>query len=91
MTDHYAQPAAASGSAAMAPHVPGSAGARLAGLLAEYGDRWEIEELDPGSAWVAVTRRGSFMHVLAAHDIDDLRAKLQTAAADDAERRETDQ
>ena len=63
---------------------------KLIGLLGDYGDRWEIEELDPGSAWVAVIRRGSFVHVLAAHDLDDLRAKLQKADAEDTQRKEAD-
>jgi hypothetical protein len=39
---------------------------KLAGLFREYGRRWEIEHVDPGSAWVAVTRDGSFVHVIAA-------------------------
>jgi hypothetical protein len=44
----------------------GSAGSgKLAGLFHEYGHRWEIEQLDPGSAWVAVTRNGSFVQVIA--------------------------
>jgi hypothetical protein len=61
----------------------GSAGSgKLAGLFHEYGNRWEIEHLDPGSAWVAVTRNGSFVQVIAAHDLDELRAELQKAEAD---------
>lgn len=64
---------------------------KLAGLLGDYGDRWEIEELDPGSAWVAVLRRGSFVHVLAAYDLDDSRAKLQKSDAEDTQRKEADQ
>src|SRR5258708_33139487 len=37
----------------------GSAGSgKLAGLFHEYGHRGEIENLDPGSAWVAVSRYG---------------------------------
>jgi hypothetical protein len=45
--------------------------------------RWEIEHLDPGSAWVAVTRTGSFVQVIAAHDLDELRAELKKAEAED--------
>jgi len=56
---------------------------KLAGLLREYGHRWEIEQLDPGSAWVAVTRNSLFVQVLTAHDLDELRAELNKA--DDAE------
>jgi hypothetical protein len=61
----------------------GSAGsAKLAGLFRDYGHRWEIEHLDPGSAWVAVTRNGSFVQVIAAHDLDQLRAELKKADAE---------
>jgi hypothetical protein len=53
----------------------GSAGSgKLAGLFREYCHRWEIEQLDPGSAWVAVTRIGSFVQVIAARDLDELPA-----------------
>ena len=62
----------------------GSAGSgKLAGLFREYSNRWEIEHLDPGSAWVAVTRNGSFVQVITAHDLDDLRAELNKAEAED--------
>lgn len=50
---------------------------KLRRLLLEYGDRWEIER---GAAWVACTRTGSFIHVVAAHSLDDLQTKI--AAAD---------
>ncbi len=62
----------------------GSAGSgELAGLFREYGHRWEIEHLAPGSAWVAVARNGSFVQVIAAHDLDELRAELEKAEAED--------
>jgi hypothetical protein len=54
---------------------------KLRGLLLDYGDRWEIEQ---GAAWVACTRNGSFTHVVAAHSLDDLRAKLAAAEQPDA-------
>ena len=63
----------------------GSAGSgKLAGLFREYGHSWEIEHLDPGSAWVAVTRNGSFVQVIAAHDLDELRAELKKAEAEES-------
>jgi len=63
----------------------GSSGSgKLAGLFREYGHRWEIEHLDPGSAWVAVTRNGSFVQVIAAHDLDELRAELKKAEAEES-------
>jgi hypothetical protein len=49
---------------------------KLRGLLLDYGGRWEIEQ---GAAWVACTRHGSFTHVIAAHTLDDLRAKIKAA------------
>jgi len=62
----------------------GSAGSgKLAGLFREYGHRWEIEHVDPGSAWVAVMRNGSFLQVIAAHDLDELRAELKKAEAEE--------
>ena len=63
----------------------GSAGSgKLAGLFHEYGHSWEIEHLDPRSAWVAVTRNGSFVQVIAAHDLDELRAELKKAEAEES-------
>jgi hypothetical protein len=56
---------------------------KLAGLFREYGHRWQIEHLDPGSAWVAVTRNGSFVQVITAHDLDELRTELKKAEAED--------
>ena len=59
--------------------TPGEAGdeqGKLRALLLDYGDRWEI---DQGAAWVACTCNGSFTHVIAAHSLDDLRAKIVTA------------
>lgn len=49
---------------------------KLRRLLLDYGDRWEIEQ---GAAWVACTRSGSFTHVMAAHSLDELQAKLTAA------------
>ncbi len=40
--------------------------------------------VDPGSAWVAVTRNGSFVQVIAAHDLDELRAELKQAEAEES-------
>jgi hypothetical protein len=44
-----------------------------------FGPDWEIERVPPGAAWVAVTRRGSWVHVIAAHDLDTLRTKIEAA------------
>lgn len=60
----------------LAPDGANDEGGKLRGLLLDYGARWEIEQ---GAAWVACTRNGSFTHVIAAHSLDDLRAKLVAA------------
>jgi hypothetical protein len=52
---------------------------KLAGVQRDFGSRWEIEHLDPGSAWVAVSHDGDTCHVLAASDLDSLRSKLGRA------------
>jgi hypothetical protein len=48
------------------------------------GADWEIERVPPGAAWVAVTRRGSWVHVIAAHDLDTLRDKIEAARREEA-------
>jgi len=53
---------------------------QLRQLLLDYGAHWEIEQ---GAAWVACTRNGSFTHVIAAHSLDDLPAKIEAAAQED--------
>ena len=65
----------------LAPERVSDEPGKLRGLLLDYGDRWEIEQ---GAAWVACTRNGSFTHVIAAHSLDDLRAKLAAAEQPDA-------
>ncbi len=52
---------------------------------------WEIDRfcMRPPT-WVAVIRRGTLTHVLAAHDLDDLRAKLQRATAEEDEAKRSD-
>jgi hypothetical protein len=65
----------------LGPDEVGDERGKLRGLLLDYGDRWEIEQ---GAAWVACTRDGSFTHVIAAHSLDDLRAKLAAAEQPDA-------
>ena len=65
----------------LGPDEAGDERGKLRGLLLDYGGRWEIEQ---GAAWVACTRNGSFTHVVAAHSLDDLRAKLAAAEQPDA-------
>ena len=56
--------------------------AKFAGVLRDFGSEWEIERLDPGSAWVAVSRDGGHTRVIAAGDLDSLRASLSRALDD---------
>jgi hypothetical protein len=44
--------------------------------MRDYGAEWDIERLDPGSIWVAVSRDGALTRVIAAGDLDSLRSKL---------------
>jgi len=52
---------------------------QLRAVMRDFGPAWEIERVPPGAAWVAVTRRGSWVHVIAAHDLDTLRTKIEAA------------
>jgi hypothetical protein len=54
-------------------------GGKLRAVMRDFGPAWEIERVPPGAAWVAVTRHGSWVHVIAAHDLDTLRAKIEAA------------
>src|ERR1035438_6785477 len=53
---------------------------KLAVLMRDFA-QWEIERLDPGSAWVAVSRDSSHTHVITASDLDTLRTSLGRAAS----------
>jgi hypothetical protein len=52
---------------------------KLAAIVADFGGQWEVERLDPGSAWVAVSRDGDHTRVIAASDLDSLRHSLGRA------------
>jgi hypothetical protein len=54
---------------------------KLAELMRDF-TQWEIERLDPGSAWVAVSRDGHRTQIIAAADLDSLRDTLGKASAD---------
>lgn len=52
----------------------------LSGLLRDYQDRWQVEHQDAPPAWVAVRHlTPTRIHVLVAHDLAGLRAKLAAA------------
>jgi hypothetical protein len=56
------------------------AGGKLASLARDF-PAWQIGRISLTPTWVAVLRRGTMTHVLAAHDLDVLRAKLKKADA----------
>ncbi len=59
------------------------AGGKLAALVRDFA-AWEIDCFCARPpTWVAVTRCGTVTRVLAAHSLEDLRAKLERATADD--------
>ena len=49
---------------------------KLAELIRDFGGKWEIERLDPGSAWVAVSRDGNLTRLITAGDLRSLCGKL---------------
>jgi hypothetical protein len=50
--------------------------AKLAAIMREFGGTWEIEHIDPGSEWIAVTRHDRLLQMIAAPDLDSLRRRL---------------
>jgi hypothetical protein len=57
---------------------------KLAAIMADLGGRWHVEHLDPGSAWVAVSRDGHRTQIIAAEDLDILRDTLVMTSPDHA-------
>jgi hypothetical protein len=51
---------------------------RLAALARDYPD-WHTERVGIHPTWVAEFRRGTLVRVIAAHDLDVLRAKMDEA------------
>jgi hypothetical protein len=52
---------------------------KLAELMRDYGTQWDIERLDPGSTWVAVSHDSAQTRVITAGDLDSLRSKLSSS------------
>ena len=50
--------------------------AKLAAIMREFSGTWEIEHIDPGSEWIAVTRHDGLLQMIAAPDLDSLRRRL---------------
>lgn len=55
---------------------------KLAAIVADFGGQWEVEHLDPGSVWVAVSHDGHHTQITAAEDLDTLRNTLAMTSPD---------
>ena len=55
---------------------------KLAELMRDYGAEWDIERLDPGSTWVAVSRDSALTRVITAADLDSLLSKLSSSVGE---------
>jgi hypothetical protein len=55
--------------------------ASLAKLFRDFGQRWEIEPIPPGTKWIAVLREpgGACVVMVAAHDVVTLRFRMNQA------------
>ena len=54
--------------------------ATLAAVISDFGGQWQIEHIDPGSAWIALCRGGDgLIRMVAANDLDSLRGSLGRA------------
>lgn len=62
----------------------------LAKVYREFGDRWEIEPMPPGTRWVAVLREsgGDYVRMVVAHDVHALRFRMDHAEREEPEERE---
>jgi hypothetical protein len=57
---------------------------KLAAIMADFGGQWQVEHLDPSSAWVAVSHDGHLTQIIAAEDLDTLRDTLAMTSTDHA-------
>ncbi len=63
--------------------------ASLAKLYREFGDRWEIEPIPPGTKWMAVQRESAdYIRTVTAHDVHALRFRMNEVERDEPEERE---
>jgi hypothetical protein len=62
----------------------------LAQLYRDFGDRWEIEQIPRGTQWIAVLRDsgGDYVVMVAAHDVNALRFRMDHAEQDEPKERE---
>jgi hypothetical protein len=55
--------------------------ASLAKLYRDFGEWWDVEQIPPGTKWVAVLREsgGDYVRIVAAHDLHALRFRMTNA------------
>ena len=65
----------------------------IARLYHEYGDRWEIEPIPPGTKWIAVHREpgSDYLRVVLAHEVGTLRFRMNEAEREQPGERENGQ
>lgn len=59
----------------------------LAKLYREFGDRWDIEQIPPGTKWIAVHREpgGDHIRLVAANEVGTLRFRMTQAEREQPE------
>ena len=59
-------------------------------MYREFGDRWEIEQIPPGTRWIAVYRENSddYIRLVLAHDVGGLRYRMTEVESETPEERE---
>jgi hypothetical protein len=63
--------------------------ATLAAVIRDFGGEWQVEHIDPGSAWIALSRGDDgLIQVIAANDLGTLRNSLGRSQ-DEAPRKAT--
>jgi len=79
------RPAQSPRPAAPGPVPPAPGDANLARLFREHGNRWEIADVQPGTAWIAAHRHpgGGYIQIISAHDLAALHSKMHQAEADE--------
>ncbi len=65
--------------------------ASFAKLYRDYGQRWDIEQIPPGTKWIAVLHEsgGDYVIMVAAHDVHSLRSRMDHAEREEPEERKS--
>jgi hypothetical protein len=62
----------------------------LAQTFREYGDRWDIEMIPPGTRWIAIDREScaDLITFVIAHEVGTLRNRMTQAEKEEPEERD---